>query len=522
MVESVSTDPFEVSFDVAFNQMKFIDDTMLKMANLHPSSKQVMKDLGIGPVTRPRTGMSTQLGMYTRMSGKWHHCASCDHSCRMKDYTGSYHVSISLPSTVEGWVARDPSIVSSTMDSCSVDYDLEVNQDNNYYDSLLSSILFTSPEAQKQREWIEAHKNLGNMIQWIEPLLISVFGSADADSICDAGRYTEGSYRTLAMGWGIPGTSDVRTFQDQGTSRYVKEGFDWVFPNETENSTKTTTMPSAYREDLMGCMEDGMGADIRTKSKVSHPQPGEIIPPMEVGRGIEVRIFDNFPVEYLPEAYRLIALIAEAGRNFNAKEYIYDDPYWTEAMQSVMREGWNAILPEEYVRRLSLALNLPSNFFNDLGHNFQAFHVYSTVYTALWKSHKHGMWFKLMVENSPDEILSFSNPNRESWELAAISQGYTPDRLMETLGLPTNIEQSSRVVHIQEVRVPMESCNEDVDDLLFLAESFGMVSNIQFGTEGRISSFTLHPIDEFSDATANSEPICLSMTRKQEGPHPLH
>ena len=110
-------------------------------------------------------------------------------------------------------------------------------------------------------EWIEAMTNLSNMIQWIEPLLVAVFGSADADAVCDNGIYTEGSYRAMSTGWGIPGTTDVRKFKSKGYDRYVtdEDSFDWMFPDNED------AMPSGYRDNLSKCTEDGMGADIRTK-----------------------------------------------------------------------------------------------------------------------------------------------------------------------------------------------------------------------------------------------------------------
>jgi hypothetical protein len=142
-----------------------------------------------------------------------------------------------------------------------------------------------------------------------------------------------------------------------------------MFPDDKD------VMPSAYRKDLSGCIKDGMGADIRTKTSVSEHDllPGKSLPPMEVGKGIEIRIFDNMPIEDLPQVYRMIASVAEAGRQFTAPEYIYGNADWSSAIQSVMREGWNAILPEGYVRSMAAALNLPPSFMESIGKNFKHF-----------------------------------------------------------------------------------------------------------------------------------------------------
>ena len=71
MMESVSTDAQENSFDGVYDEIQGIDHLFVKMVNKHPFIKKVMKDEGLGPVTRPHTGMSNQLGMYQRTGGKW-------------------------------------------------------------------------------------------------------------------------------------------------------------------------------------------------------------------------------------------------------------------------------------------------------------------------------------------------------------------------------------------------------------------------------------------------------------------
>lgn len=51
------------------------------------------------------------------------------------------------------------------------------------------------------------------MVQWIEPLLLAVFGSPDSEAVCDDGEFIEGSYRTMSSGWGVPGTTGTRFLQ---------------------------------------------------------------------------------------------------------------------------------------------------------------------------------------------------------------------------------------------------------------------------------------------------------------------
>jgi hypothetical protein len=86
MLESVTNDFKELTLDGAYDQLVNVDDKLVQVAAAYPHAKKIIADLGLGPVTRPRTGMSAELGMYKRTSGKFFKCASCG-SCFSKDYT---------------------------------------------------------------------------------------------------------------------------------------------------------------------------------------------------------------------------------------------------------------------------------------------------------------------------------------------------------------------------------------------------------------------------------------------------
>lgn len=79
-------------------------------------------------VRYPRSGMSSELGLYTRTGGKTHKCSACS-TCDLKDYTGSYHVSISLPHDPEGWILYDEEALSEDCGTCSETYVRECGHD---------------------------------------------------------------------------------------------------------------------------------------------------------------------------------------------------------------------------------------------------------------------------------------------------------------------------------------------------------------------------------------------------------
>ncbi len=164
---------------------------------------------------------------------------------------------------------------------------------------------------------------------------------------------------------------------------------------------------------IFGCTEEGMGSDIRTKSSVDEHSmaPGTELPPMDVGQGLEIRVFDNFPLKNLKPVYRVIALLAENSRVHHADEYIYSNRAWKASAQEAMKEGWNAILTSEYVHSLESNLHVD---LSGLGGNSQAFDVFSEVYTQLIHLRSDGFWTSLLLDDVDlDPVLD--NPNRYSW-----------------------------------------------------------------------------------------------------------
>ena len=58
MVESISSDFANLSFDGAYQQLKFLDNLYIKMANRHPYMERARRDRNLGPIAMPLTGMT--------------------------------------------------------------------------------------------------------------------------------------------------------------------------------------------------------------------------------------------------------------------------------------------------------------------------------------------------------------------------------------------------------------------------------------------------------------------------------
>lgn len=446
MAESVSMDHKQLSYDEAFCHIETIDKYIIDVVSASPGEMAISKELGT--IERPRTGMSSELGIYTRTGGKTHKCSTCD-GCDLKDYTGSYHVTLSLPFDSDGFIVYDESVLENG--KCSKSY---VKPSNT------STVIDT---------WVSAHENFANQFQWVEPLLLAVFGSSDSEAVCDDGSFVEGSYRMMSSGWGTLGTTDVRTFGDHGTGRYTHDGFQWLLDSCSDKDAG-----------IFNCVDQGMGSDIRTITEIDeHALPmNSEIPAMSVGQGVEFRIFDNFPSRHFPQVLRLISLIAENSRTHVSTEFVYENVDWASSAKLAMVEGHNSLLSDRYITDLEEQLDID---LSGLGKNVMAFSVFKEVYEQLWEKNIDGFWTKLFLEDIPSEMPELSNPNRESWEIGAENMGYGVEQVLDLFNGVTIVAD-----------LVMGNCtSEDHEDFVYLADSYGLVSSMEFNEDGSVYSFSL-------------------------------
>ncbi|CAM9532251.1 unnamed protein product, partial [Pylaiella littoralis] len=187
------------------------------------------------------------------------------------------------------------------------------------------------------------------------------------------------------------------------------------------------------------------------------------------------------PGENLKDVYRIIALLSEASRLHTAESYIYGDAGWVYSAQQAILEGWNSILSPDYVSSLEVVLDID---LSALDGNVQAFDVLTEVYLQLSLKHIDGFWTGLLLHDR--DMTPLGNPNREGWELGASLAGITPDFIRDTFGLEKN---STKNVDIEDL--VGVNCFDDIEDLVYLAESFGMVHSITTNQDGSVKGVTL-------------------------------
>ena len=143
MPEFVTTNHKNRSMESLCNELLFLENKFIDLQMKNPYTKQKVKRYGeirqlpYGAISKIRIPHKHTIG-----SEKYNFIKE-DYI----DYLGSYHVTITLP----------------------------------------------SPEDITDKEFVENHQNFANQLQWIEPLLISAFFSADPRSVVDSGKKTEGS-----------------------------------------------------------------------------------------------------------------------------------------------------------------------------------------------------------------------------------------------------------------------------------------------------------------------------------------
>ena len=294
-----------------------------------------------------------------------------------KDYTGSFHFTITLPFP------------------------------------LRPLFQYTKEETQL---FIEMHRNFANYIQWIEPLFCAVFGtpdlSASGPQLKTSKPKPRGSFRVFHLGWGNYAGSDLRKLE-KGISRYAN-----IQPYWRQNLQDLEGVKELKKCDFAG-LEPGaisaVGSDFRTfgSRDILRPWHRESGLPMIPPNGLEMRFLDHFDPFHLYPLCQMIGFIMEHSRLHHiGNRYVYKNKAWMEAMNVVMRSGWRGRLPDSYISQISDLFGI------SFGKNRQAYHIFTILQQHLFHTYKDGLWSKIFLgESASYENIKCPNINRNGWEL---------------------------------------------------------------------------------------------------------
>jgi len=373
---------------------------------------------------------------------------------KMIDYLGSYHITITLPHT----------------------RDISTN------------------------DFVKMHQNMAQQIQWLEPLLVTAFFSPTQSAVGNSEHNEpEGSYRVMTIGWGNFGGSDLRKMGTNGLDR--GSSYKSSLWRKTLNFKGTKKLnecakvaPNQYKKSKSIHTGDfrtfGIEKDLEKCNKLYNPSDcvtgradGK---PMAPPFGMEIRIFDHFPSEYLLDLIRIILLIGCNAQRHQPKDYVNSDRRWIIALRSIMRDGWNATVDSKYITALRTNLGLPVNTSSML-----AFDIFKQIVHELYEVNKDAYFNKIMNEH-PEREPVVPQINRMCWEMAFANKF----NINIIKFLKSNFH-SNQVVSISEfTKIFKENDPEnfrylsnDINDLLYAMETNnhvqlelfnGKITNIKF------------------------------------------
>ena len=289
-------------------------------------------------------------------------------------------------------------------------------------------------------EFVNMHRFFGMQFQWIEPLFNGIYFSPDPDSVGKGPNKVQGSGRIMIVGWGNLGGSDLRKlgqtkknkkvpFDAYGIGRATNIKSYWREQLEFDDTKKLnlcakTAPPSKNYSKYPKKALSIHTSDIRTFAtaesqeecikKGSNPNdcPRIDAAPMEPPFGMELRIFDHFDVQYLLDLMRVVVLLAANAQRHNPTKYVYKNQTWINAVGVSMKQGWNGILPREYLNELRRNLGLELKV-----ESLRLDHVYSSLVKELYQLNHSSQLCKMMM-NNPEIEPKVPSINRYCWELS--------------------------------------------------------------------------------------------------------
>lgn len=210
----------------------------------------------------------------------------------------------------------------------------------NYFGSYHINLTLPYKSSVSEKPFKNEHLQVARMLQWLTPVIISLYGGGDSASFMDDGLYAEGSYRAATNPHSRPGGSDLKT--DIPSERHLDKRPDWIVNLDAKGYVeipKTCGEPTRTG-DLTRC-----GTDFR-RDPEKHTPPDKRF-------GFEFRIFDNIPNDYLPDLLLAILYIADHTYKYFIKEdkpvpLATENHAWINAMKHAVLYGWNGKIQKEY------------------------------------------------------------------------------------------------------------------------------------------------------------------------------
>ena len=418
MPEFVSDSPFKkLPMESYCDQIVKQQNRFIAIISFHPHLRKKMHKNSI-PIAFP-FGMSNYI--------------NCDKKL-FRDYTGSFHITITLP--------------------------------------------FTSKTTNKK--FIENHKTFANMVQWIEPLLVSGFFSGDDKSIGSKEKRVKGPFRVTCVGWGNFAGSDIRKL-DKGVGRLTnhsnnwRDGLNFYEKNKTNYCRKVSKLVQLREPAAVS----GFSSDFRTFGGDEHISGYKMSKP----NGVELRIFDNIHTIYTSRLCRLLVYIAERSRKHKVSKYVYEDKDWIETLHNIVEHGWKAKVTSNYLKKLRVVFNLKLKT-----DSLRAWDILKIFNEELFKKTKSGLWSKLLLKKvylKPTELVCINRLSLECGFILNLNRNASLRQKLIKLYNSIPNKSNLKTFTKQFFKVfDKKSFKNDVEDIIYLLETLDCV-NIKL-TKGNI------------------------------------
>jgi len=406
------------------------------------------------------------------------------------------------------------------------EYTLDNGTWSDYVGSYHVTLTLPHPQGMPTSEFVELHRNCANAIQWLEPLLITAFFGPDMAAVGSGPTPgIEGSFRVMAVGWGNLAGSDVREFDKSGIGRGANHETKWRQGFKLKGTKRIRecvyTAPPQYKKAV-----DILTSDFRTFNfeRDMHKCQRESTPYdcpkvdgglMEPPFGMEIRIFDHFPSEYVLDLLKIIVRVAANGVRHPPTGYVYNNNPWKECVQGVMREGWNYHVKTSYLDELRKQLGLELKSYNhDTKTNLNpvinmtgdnSTHARDVLIRVIAEMHKLNNDSVLvgLLDETPNVAPRIPDFNRICWAMSFRQKGYQRmvlAKLQRVLGKRKRniglVEFASAVFkkedkypHVNSI-LNKQRFGHQVEDIVYALENSGHVK-IVHSNMGKITSIKL-------------------------------
>jgi len=410
MPEFVSDSPFKkLPIETYCEQIIKQQNRFIGIIAFHPRLRKKMLRKSI-PIAFP-FGMSNYI--------------KCDNKL-FKDYTGSFHITLTLP--------------------------------------------FTSKTTNKA--FVDNHKAFANMIQWIEPLLVSGFFSGDDKAIGSKDKRVKGPYRVTCIGWGNFAGSDVRKF-DKGVGRLTnvpnnwRDGLQFYEKNKTNYCRKVAKLIQLREPSALS----GFSSDFRTFGGDDHISGYGMSKP----NGVELRIFDNIHTTYTSRLCRLLVYVAERSRKHRTSKYVYKDKDWIKSLHNIVEQGWKGEVSPGYLKKLRIIFNLKLKT-----DSLRSWDILKIFNKELFEKTKSGLWTKMLLKKvylKPTELICVNRINLECGFILKLNRNTSlRNKFIKFYNkIPSKLKLKDFSKYFFEI-FSKETFKNDIEDIIYLLETFNVVS----------------------------------------------